>query len=62
MSAQPVRENPLRPLWIGAASRLQEQPARRSRILFGELLGQLPNEQQLTLVIRIKGFAHASLW
>ncbi len=47
---------------IGAAGRLQQQSPRRRRVLLGELLGQLPNEQQLPLIIRIKCFAHASFW
>ena len=45
---------------ICAASRLQEQSPRSGRVLLGELLGQLPNEQQLALIIRIKCFAHFS--
>ena len=43
---------------IGAAVWLQQQPPCRSGILPGEVLGHLPDEQQLALIVGKKCLAH----
>ena len=43
---------------VGAAVGLQQQPPGRRRVVAGELLRQLPDEQQLALVVGEKGFGH----
>ena len=46
---------------IGAAILFQLQARGGGRVLLGELLGELANEQQLALIVRIECFAHGAL-
>ena len=43
---------------VGAAIIFEKQPLAGGRILPGELLGKLPDEEQLAFIIGIKRFAH----
>ena len=45
---------------IDAAARLQQQASGRRRVLPGELLRHLPDEQQFAFVVFVKGFAHVA--
>ena len=46
---------------VEAAVGLQQQPAGGSGVLPGELLGHLPDEQQLALVIGVQRLAHVNV-